>query len=102
MFTKAYFLVSMAREFCQCQEDYQAAVSELEAIPEVKSVEPIVGACDLMVQIEAPIRVIFIANKILPKEWVKRLIILRVEPLHFEATHRAMATETGDLVRQRA
>lgn len=83
MATKAYFLIKLAKELCQCQHDYQEAVRELEAMPEVKSIEPVVGECDLMVQVEAPIRVILTADKVLAKKWVRHLSILKVEPFEF-------------------
>jgi len=93
MSAKAYFLISVVREFCQCQDDYQEAVRELEAIPEVKSIEPIFGACDLIVKVEAPVRLISVADKILPKKWVKRLVILKVEPFRFNESSGVRACE---------
>ena len=81
MATKAYFLIKVAKELNQ--NGYQEAVRELEAIPEVRSIETVVGECDLMVQIEAPIRVILTADKVLAKEWVRHLSILKVEPFEF-------------------
>ena len=93
MATKAYFLISVAKEFCQYQDDYQEVVEDLKAIPEVKSIEPVSGPCDLLVQVEAPIRVIFVADKILAKKWVKRLHILRVQPFHFNGNSKASARE---------
>ena len=82
MATKAYFMVSVAEKFCQ--NGYQDIWRDLETIPEVKSVERVRGACDLMVKVEAPIRMIFVANKIMAKEWVKRLHVIYVEPIQPE------------------
>ena len=82
MATKAYFMVSVAEKFCQ--DGYQGILRDLEAIPEVKSVERVSGACDLLVKIEAPIRMIFVANKLMAKNWVKRLYVLNVEPFQTE------------------
>ena len=93
MATKAYFLISMAKEFCQCPDDYQEAMEGLKAIPEVKSIEPVSGPCDLLVQVEAPIRVIFVADKILAKKWVKRLHILKVQPFQFNVSSKVIAQE---------
>ena len=59
---------------------YLEAIRELEAIPEVKEVKPVSGAYDLLVEVEAPIRMIFAANKIRTKKWVKGLHVLNVEP----------------------
>ena len=55
----------------------------MEAIPEVESVERVSGTCDLVVKVEVPVSswTIFAANKLLAKEWVKRLQVLNVEPL---------------------
>jgi len=78
MGTKAYFMINMEKKF---SEDgyYLDAVRELEAMPEVESVEPVSGAYDLLVKVDAPIRVIFVANKIRTKEWVKGFRVLKVE-----------------------
>jgi DNA-binding Lrp family transcriptional regulator len=78
MGTKAYFMVKMEKKF---NEDayYLDAVRELEAMPEVESVEPVSGVCDLLVKVDAPIRVILVANKIATKRWVKSLHVLKIE-----------------------
>ncbi len=91
MGTKAYFLVTVAEEFLLggCER----AVRELEAMPEVIAVEPASGACDLFVQVDAPIRVILVANKILAKEWVKRLRILTVQPTRPHGRPRPVLTD---------
>lgn len=82
MATKAYFMLCVVEKFCQ--DSYQRILSDLEAIPEVQAVERVSGGCDLLVKVEAPIRMIFVANKILAKEWVKRLHVLQVEPIQPE------------------
>jgi len=82
MVTTAYFMINVAEEFGQ--NGYQAVWKDLEAIPEVKSVERVRGTCDLLVKVEAPIRMIFVANKIMAKKWVKRLYVLNVEPFQTE------------------
>lgn len=78
MGTKAYFMVNMEKKFNEGGH-YLDALGELEAIPEVESVEPVSGVCDLLVKVDAPIRVIFVANKIRTKKWVKSLHVLTVE-----------------------
>ena len=82
MATRAYFMINVAEEFCQ--NGYQGILRDLEAISEVKAVERVTGACDLLVKVEAPIRMIFVANKLMAKEWVKRLHVLHVEPIQPE------------------
>ena len=79
MGTKAYLMVNLEKRF-SVDGYYLNVVRELSAIPEVESVESVSGVCDLLVKVDAPIRVVFVANKILAKEWVKRLQILRIEP----------------------
>lgn len=93
MATKAYFMLNVLDGFCRY--DYQEAVRDLQAMPEVKSVEPVRGVYDLLVQVEAPIRVILVANKVMAKEWVKRLHVLVVGPLE---PNRHKPT-TGELVK---
>lgn len=78
MATKAYFMITVDNELDQ--EGYLDVLKELEAVPEVKSIEPVEGFADLMVTVEAPIRVILVANRILAKEWVKGLKVLKVTP----------------------
>lgn len=79
MGTKAYFLINVAKQVVQRDDYYAKAVNELEAIPEVESVEPVSGIYDLMVKVDVPVRTIFVADKILEKEWVRRLHVLTVE-----------------------
>ena len=80
MGTKAYFMINVAEEFYR--DYYQDVVRELKAIPEVESIERISGSCDLLVKVDSPLsRLIFVANKILAKEWVKKLNVLHVEPI---------------------
>ena len=78
MGTKAYFMVNMEKKFTE-DGYYLDAIRELEAIPEVESVKPVSGVCDLLVEVDAPIRVVLVANKIQAKKWVKSLHVLRVE-----------------------
>ena len=77
MATKAYFKVDIAEKFCQ--DSYQTILRDLETIPEVKSVERVIGSCDLLVKVDVPIRMIFVANKIRSKKWVKGFRVLNVE-----------------------
>jgi len=79
MGTKAYLMVNLEKRFCE-DGYYLNAVKELADMPEVESVEPVSGVCDLLLKVDAPIRVVFVANKILAKQYVKRLQVLRVEP----------------------
>jgi len=78
MGAKAYFMIKMKRRPCD-DGYYLDAMRELEAIPEVESVKSVSGECDLLVKVDAPIRVIFVANKIRTKKWVEDFRILEVE-----------------------
>ena len=82
MATKAYFMINVAEG--SCQDGYQGILKDLEVIPEVKAVERVRGTCDLLVKVDAPIRMLFVANKLLAKEWVKHLHVLHVEPIEPE------------------
>ena len=79
MGTKAYFMINTDKTLSQ-DARYADAIRELEAIPEIESVEPVYGVYDLVAKVDAPVRVILVANKVLEKEWVRRLHVLRVEP----------------------
>jgi len=78
MATKGYFMITVAEEFYR--NYYQDVLRDLKAVPEVDSIERISGTYNLLVKVTAPMRVIFVANKILPNKWVKKFCILKVEP----------------------
>lgn len=82
MATKAYFVVSVAEDFYQNR--YEDVLRDLEAVPEVESIERISGTCDLLVKVGVPVAAIFVANKTLAKEWVKSLHMLKIEPFRTE------------------
>ena len=84
MGTKAYFMINVAERFCP--NGYQDVLRDLETIPEVKSIEQIDGICDLMVKVEAPIRMGLVADQIMPKRWVKSLRVFEVEPTELGET----------------
>jgi len=79
MGNKAYFMINMEKRFSD-DSYYLEAIRELEAMPEVEAVKPVSGVCDLLVTVDAPIRVILVANKIQAKKWVKSLHVLKVGP----------------------
>ena len=76
MGTRAYFMINIGID--ASKNGYIGdPVNELEEMPEVVAVEPVFGVYDLMVEVNAPVRVIYVANKVMEKGWVKRLHILR-------------------------
>ena len=91
-------MINVAERFCQ-NGRIVSILSDLETIPEVKSVERVSGACDLLVKVEAPIRLIFVANKLMAKDWVKRLYVLKVEPFQSEEYQGLTVDEFAKLKR---
>ena len=80
MMAKAYLMINVTEE--GVRNGYRDVVSDLKAIPEVMSIERVSGTCDLIVKVEVPVSnwVVFAANKVLAKKWVKHLHALNVEP----------------------
>jgi len=90
MGAKAYFMINMGKRFCD-DGYYLDALRDLEAMPEVEAVQQVSGICDLLVRVDAPIRVIFVANKIRAMKWVDNLRILEVEAEPTEAPKLTVA-----------
>ena len=78
MATRGYFMITVKEEFYR--NYYQDVLRDLKAVPEVDSIQRISGTHNLLVKVTAPMRLIFVANKILPNKWVKQFCILKVEP----------------------
>jgi hypothetical protein len=78
MATTGYFMITVKEEFYR--NYYQDVVRDLKAVPEVDSIERISGTYNILVKVTAPMRLIFVADKILPNKWVKQFFILKVEP----------------------
>jgi len=98
MATKAYLMVNLRERFSD-NGHYLNVLRDLAAMPEVESVEPVSGVCDLLVKVEAPVRVVFVANKILAKEWAKGLKILRLEPIGISEATKLSEAELVKLAR---
>jgi uncharacterized protein with GYD domain len=86
---RAYFLVDVADDMEQ--QDFIKALRELEEMPGIDFVDPIVGSHDMVIMVDAPVTVEAIASKIRAKEWVKEMEILRIVSM-FER-HRASKKE---------
>jgi hypothetical protein len=78
MATRGYFMITVKEEFYR--NYYQDVLRDLKAVPEVDSIQRISGTHNLLVKVTAPMRLIFVANKILPNKWVEQFCILKVEP----------------------
>jgi len=86
---RAYLLVDVADEMEQ--QEFIKALRELEEMPGVDFVDPIIGSHDMVIMVDAPVTVEAIASKIRNKEWVKGMEILRIVSM-FER-HRASKKE---------
>lgn len=86
---RAYLLVDVSDDMEQ--REFIKALRELEDMPGVDFVDPVIGLCDLVVMVDAPITVEAIASRIRKKEWVKDIKILRIVSM-FER-HRASKKE---------
>ena len=76
MGVRAYLLVDVADDMEQ--RDFVKALRELEEIPGVDFVDPVIGSKDVVIMVDAPVTVESIASRIRNKGWVKDLEILRI------------------------
>ncbi len=86
---RAYLMVDVADEMEQ--QEFIKALRELEEMPGVDFVDPVIGSRDMVIMVDAPITVEALANKIKAKGWVKNMEILRLVSI-FER-HRASKKE---------
>ena len=86
---RAYLMVDVADDVDQRQ--FVKALRELEELPGVDFVDPVIGSHDMVIMVDAPVTVENIAGKVRAKEWVKDLEIMRIVSM-FER-HRASKKE---------
>jgi DNA-binding Lrp family transcriptional regulator len=86
---RAYLLVDVADEMDQ--QEFIKVLRQLEEMPGVDFVDPVIGSHDMVIMVDAPVTVEALASKIREKSWVKGLEILRVVSM-FER-HRASKKE---------
>ena len=86
---RAYLLVDVVDDIQQ--NEFIQEIRELEEMPGIDFVDPVIGSHDMVVMVEAPVTVEAIANKLRTKEWVKDMEILRIVSM-FER-HRASKQE---------
>jgi len=86
---RAYLMVDVADDVDQRQ--FVKALRELEELPGVDFVDPVIGSHDMVIMVDAPVTVESIASKVRAKEWVKELEIMRIVSM-FER-HRASKQE---------
>jgi len=89
MGVRAYLLVEVADDMAQ--QDFITTLRQLEDMPGVDFVDPVMGLADMVIMVDAPVTVEAIASKIRAKDWVKKLEILRIVSM-FER-HRASKQE---------
>jgi hypothetical protein len=89
MGVRAYLLVEVAENMEQ--QDFITTLRQMEEMPGVDFVDPVIGAKDMVIMVDAPVTVEAIASKIRAKDWVKNLEILRIVSM-FER-HRASKQE---------
>jgi len=89
MGVRAYLLVEVADNMAQ--QDFVTTLRQLEDMPGVDFVDPVIGSADMVIMVDAPVTVEAIASKIRAKDWVKNLEILRIVSM-FER-HRASKQE---------
>ena len=89
MGVRAYLLVDVADDMEQ--QDFIGTLRQLEEMPGVDFVDPVIGSADMVIMIDAPVTVEVVAAKIRTKDWVKKLEILRIVSM-FER-HRASKQE---------
>jgi hypothetical protein len=86
---RAYLLVDVADDMQH--GDFVKALRQLEEMPGVDFVDPVIGSRDLVVMVDAPVTVDAIANKIRATGWVKNMEIMRIVSMY--ERHRAAKTE---------
>jgi hypothetical protein len=98
MATSAYLLIRASEAVRN--NGYLEALEDLWALPEVEYVEPVLGLCDCVARVQAPIRLIYLIHKVMAKSWVERVHVLSID----QPVQEALESEEGRtarLMRQR-
>ena len=86
---RAYLLVDVVDDMEQ--QEFIKVLRQLEEMPGVDFVDPVIGSRDMVIMVDAPVTVEAIASKIRDKSWVKDMEIMRIVSM-FER-HRASKKE---------
>lgn len=86
---RAYLMVDVNDDLEQGQ--FIEALRELEEMPGVDFVDPVIGSRDLVIMVDAPVTVEAIAKKIRASGWVKDMEIFRIVSMY--ERHRASKKE---------
>ena len=92
---RAYFLVTLGDHV----EQHKSIdlLRQLEEMPEVDFVDPVIGRRDMVMMVDAPVTVQATANKIMAREGIKDLEVLRVVSI-LEHHHPSKREPVGVLV----
>ena len=82
---RAYLLVDVVDDMEQ--GEFIQTLRELEEMPGVDFVDPVIGSRDMVIMVDAPVTVAALADKIRAQDWVKDMEIMRIVSM-FER-HRA-------------
>ena len=77
MASNAYFMINVAED--AYKNDMANIFKDLETIAEIKEAERVNGFCELLAKVQAS-NITPVVDRLLAKEWVKRLNVLFVEP----------------------
>ncbi|MHB8840275.1 MAG: hypothetical protein ACYC56_00575 [Candidatus Aquicultor sp.] len=77
---RAYLMVDVVDDMDQQQ--FVKAVRELEEIQGVDFVDPVIGDCDMVIMVEAPVSIESLSNKIRENSWVKNIEMLRIVSIY--------------------
>jgi hypothetical protein len=98
MTTTAYLLIKASEAVRN--NGYLEALEDLRTLPEVQYIEPVSGLYDCVARVEAPTRVIFLVHKVMAKNWVECVHILRIDQ-PVEAALETEEARAARLLRQR-
>jgi hypothetical protein len=73
---RAYLLIDVSEDMEQ--KDFINELRQLEDMPGVDFVDPVIGPCDMVVMVDAPVTVEAIAKKIQEKKWVVKIEVMRI------------------------
>lgn len=93
---RAYLLIDVIDDIEQ--SNFVKELRQLEEMPGVDFVDPVIGSCDLLVMVDAPVTVESIARKIQEKYWVKKIEIMRIVSI-FERHHNSKKESLKALTR---
>jgi hypothetical protein len=86
---RAYLMVNVVDDMEQ--QEFIKVLRQLEGMPGVDFVDPVIGSHDMVMMVDAPVTVEALASKVREMSWVKDMQILRIVGM-FER-HRASKKE---------